>query len=118
MNIKPHPDTDLTQDQLEVLVNRLTGRRFEFVAMLDRLVQQIAARDDCSVADAAEAASLQEDRLRAGSVADQYRQTIMEIDLALDRLNRGNYGISESSGKSIPYERLLLVPWARTGVDE
>jgi RNA polymerase-binding transcription factor DksA len=30
----------------------------------------------------------------------------------------GNYGVSESSGDPIAYERLLLIPWARNDIDE
>jgi DnaK suppressor protein len=86
--------------------------------LLDTLNRQIAAKDNCSIADAAEAASLQENRARASGVAHQHRQTIAEIDLALKRLENGRYGVSETSGEPIAYERLSLIPWARTNIDE
>jgi DnaK suppressor protein len=110
--------TELSQDQLEELTERLTRKRSELVDTLAVLNQQIAAKDDCSIADAAEAASLQESRARASGVANQQMQTIAEIDLALKRLENGRYGVSESSGEPIAHERLLLIPWARNGADE
>jgi len=118
MKIHGHVDAELSEDQLNELANRLTEKRNELVDTLALLNRQIAAKDDCSLADAAEAASLQENRARASGIADQHRQTITEIDLALKRLENGRYGVSESSGESIAYERLLLIPWARNNADE
>ena len=114
MIISAHPDTNLSQGQVNELANRLISIRSELVDILETLDKQIITRDDCSIADAADAASLQENRLRASGIAAQHRQTIMEIDLAFERLKSGHYGVSEVSGKPIPYERLMLIPWART----
>lgn len=118
MNSRAHPDAELSPAQLEELARRLVSMRRELAKMLGTLDRQIAAKDDCSIADAAEAASVQESRLRASGIANQHKQTIAEIDLAFKRLERGHYGVSESSGEPIAYERLLLIPWARTGADE
>jgi len=116
--IQAHSDAELTDSQLDELANHLVNKGRELADMLDKLDLQIAAKDDCSLSDAAEAASLQESRIRASGIADQHRQTIAEINLALSRLENGRYGVSDTSGKPIAYERLLLIPWARTGSDE
>ena len=118
MIIQAHSDAELTDSQLDELANRLVNKRRELADMLDKLDLQVAAKDDCSFSDAAEAASLQENRVRASGIADQHRLTIAEINLALSRLENGRYGVSDTSGKPIAYERLLLIPWARTGSDE
>jgi len=41
---------------------------------------------------------------------------LVEIDAALDRLYRtpDRYGVCEATGKPIPFERLDIIPWART----
>ncbi len=41
---------------------------------------------------------------------------LAEIDAALERLYRSpeQFGICEETGREIPYERLEVVPWART----
>jgi DnaK suppressor protein len=113
-----HPDATLSQTQLAELTERLVSKRRELVDAMKTLNQQIAAKDGCSVADAAEAASLQEQRSRASGVADQNQRTIVEIDAALSRLQNGQYGVSVLSGEPIAYARLALVPWARTGANE
>ncbi len=118
MKYRAHPDAELSQSQLEEFASRLVSKRRELTDMFDTLNRQITSKDDCSVADAAEAASLQESRVRARSLADHNRETIAEIDFALERLTSGRYGVSEITGEPIPCARLLLIPWARTGADE
>ncbi len=117
-SIQAHVDAELNHTQLNELVKRLMNKRRELADMFDTLNQQIVTKDDCSISDAAEAASVQESRARASSVADHNRQTIVEIDAALERLKNGRYGVSEATGKPIAYGRLLLIPWSRTSVDE
>ena len=107
-----------SDDQLQELTKRLEDKRVELLDTLRLLDQQIAAKEDCSLGDAVEAASLQEARARASGIADQHKYTLSEIDLALRRMELGRYGISDASGDSITYERLLLIPWARNGIAE
>jgi DnaK suppressor protein len=51
-------------------------------------------------------------------VANETRMSgeLAEIDAALDRLYRTpeRFGICEETGRPIPFERLDIVPWART----
>ena len=47
----------------------------------------------------------------------QARQTVDEIDAALERIVKGTYGICEYSGEPIPKERLRAIPWARERVE-
>jgi DnaK suppressor protein len=51
-------------------------------------------------------------------LADRQRELVEEIDAALRRMELGTYGISESSGEPIPYNRLVAVPWARNAAHE
>ncbi|MDQ6877496.1 MAG: conjugal transfer protein TraR [Candidatus Dormibacteraeota bacterium] len=46
------------------------------------------------------------------------RETLAQINRALRRINEGNYGLSEVSGRPIPIERLEAVPFATTLADE
>jgi RNA polymerase-binding transcription factor DksA len=43
-------------------------------------------------------------------LSSQARQTILEIDAALARIEQGTYGYSEVSGSPIPRERLEAIP--------
>lgn len=41
-----------------------------------------------------------------------------QVERALARLGDGTYGFSEVTGKPIPLERLEILPWATTNVDD
>jgi DnaK suppressor protein len=118
MNIRAHADANLTEGQLEELARKLVDKRHQLVATLEILNRQIAMKEDCSLRDAAEVASQREEIARASGIADQHNQTIAEIDRAVRRLESGRYGVSEVSGEPIPYDRLSLIPWARTGLGD
>jgi RNA polymerase-binding transcription factor DksA len=49
-------------------------------------------------------------------MADRESATLTEIDAALQRMYQepDRFGICERTGKEIPFERLDIVPWART----
>ncbi|MDD2369890.1 MAG: TraR/DksA family transcriptional regulator [Sulfuricurvum sp.] len=52
------------------------------------------------------------------AILSQLQSQLFEIDAALNRINLGIYGICEKTGKSIPIERLMANPTARTVVGE
>jgi RNA polymerase-binding transcription factor DksA len=58
------------------------------------------------------------ERERDLTLSAQARQTIADIETALDRLSTGRYGYSTESGRPIPRERLEAIPWATMLVEE
>ena len=50
------------------------------------------------------------------SIATRVSRELAEIDGALDRLYRNpeQFGVCEDTGRDIPFERLDVIPWART----
>ncbi|MHC4122985.1 MAG: TraR/DksA family transcriptional regulator [Planctomycetota bacterium] len=48
---------------------------------------------------------------------DSERKLLREIDAALERIERGVYGVCEGSRKLIPKQRLNAIPWARYSVE-
>ncbi len=48
---------------------------------------------------------------------DSERQLLKETDDALERIEKGTYGICEGTGKRIPKARLEANPWARYRVE-
>jgi RNA polymerase-binding transcription factor DksA len=58
------------------------------------------------------------ERERDLTLSASARQTVEEIDKALERLKVGDYGYSERSGKPIPRERLKAIPWTTELVEE
>ncbi len=58
------------------------------------------------------------ERERDLALSAQARQTIADIDAALERLTQGTYGYSLESGRPISRERLEAIPWATVLVEE
>ena len=58
------------------------------------------------------------ERERDLALSAQARQTVAEIDAALERMANGTYGYSLVSGLPIPRERLEAIPWATVLVEE
>src|SRR2546426_971292 len=65
----------------------------------------------------ADAGSDAYDRDFALSLLSQEQDALYEIDEALKRVEQGNYGVCEMSGKPIPHARLEAIPFARFTVD-
>lgn len=59
------------------------------------------------------------DQEMSAQLAQRASRDLEEIDAALQRLYESpeRFGISEETGRPIPFERLDLIPWARTGAE-
>lgn len=52
----------------------------------------------------------------AVAMIERERRTLEQIEAALSRIKKGNYGTCVSRGKPIPDARLNAMPWARVCV--
>ena len=52
------------------------------------------------------------DRERDLALSAQARAEVVEIDVALDKIDEGTYGVCDRCGKHIPKARLEVIPWA------
>jgi len=116
--------TTLTRDQRAHLVRRLEEERGLLSRALNRAVAEGAQADeqdrdgDLSAVPfhpADRGTDTMESELQAANATRMSRE-LAEIDAALDRLHRSpdRFGICEDTGEPIPFERLDVIPWART----
>ena len=68
--------------------------------------------------EGAEGDGMAVERDRDLMLSAQARETVAEIDAALDRMAEGTYGYSVQSGRPIPHDRLEAIPWATLLVEE
>ncbi len=118
MNMRAHPDADLSPEKVQKLRDQIADRRRELVDSIDSLDETIKNKHDCDILDSGDSASHNEEHRRSATIIKHHKETIAEIDAALDRLKKGRFGISETTGEPIAYERLLAIPWARTGLSD
>jgi DnaK suppressor protein len=110
---KPH----LTAKQLTKLREMLEQKREELTHQQRALIDSAVVVEDALI-ETGEQAAREAQIEESIPLAEQERRILDEIEHALDKVDDGTYGISEVTGKPIPYERLLAVPWARANVDE
>jgi DnaK suppressor protein len=114
----------LTAEQLQHFEDRLREERARALRILNRSLsehtdasEQERAGDISSVPFhiADRGTDTMEDELDAVN-ATRVSRELAEIDAALDRLYQHpeRFGICEETGAPIPYERLDIIPWART----
>lgn len=114
----------LTDAQRRQLERRLQEERARTQRALARSIDdQTMATDQARAGDTTTAplhladigTDTMEAELDASNAARMSRQ-LAEIDAALERLFRDpeRFGICEDTGDEIPFERLDIIPWART----
>jgi DnaK suppressor protein len=114
----------LTREQRAHLERRLEEERLLLSRALNRAVAEGAQADeqdrdgDLSAVPfhpADRGTDTMESELQAANATRMSRE-LAEIDAALDRLHRSpdRFGICEDTGDPIPFERLDVIPWART----
>lgn len=105
---------DLLESEREQLVGQATRLEDEANSLIEDGEMGDVQFDD----ESGEGDTMVVERERDLALSAQARQTVTEIDAALERLAVGTYGFSTASGKPIPRERLEAIPWATELVEE
>jgi RNA polymerase-binding transcription factor DksA len=114
-------DQKFLEGQLHALMTereQLTGQARRLEAEAASLIEDVEMGDVQFDDESGEGDTMVVERERDLALSAQARQTIIDIDAALDRLGEGTYGYSAQSGLPIPKERLRAIPWATLRVDE
>jgi DnaK suppressor protein len=106
----------LTKNQLAEMRRRLEEERTRILRVL-RAPEPAAPQADQET-EFEEAAQRAAERTQDLEIESRERALLAEVERALAKLDEGTYGMSETTGAPIPYERLAAVPWARDDVGE
>jgi DnaK suppressor protein len=114
----------LTAEQLQHMEERLQEERARALQILNRSVAEHADESEQDQAGNLSSlpfhpADLGTDTMQAeldATNATRVSRELAEIDAALERVYRNpeQFGVCQETGADIPYERLDLIPWART----
>jgi RNA polymerase-binding transcription factor DksA len=116
-----HFEMAFLEQQLRHLVaerTSLTGQANRLEDEANMLIEDHEMGDVQFDDESGEGDTMVVERERDLALSAQARQTVVEIDEALDRLSKGTYGLSVVSGDPIPTERLRAIPWATLLVHE
>jgi DnaK suppressor protein len=107
----------LSRSRQAELRRTLEAKKAQLLRMHENREEQAGEVELASVDVVDRAEGMIEDRLRA-ALDEHDRRLLGEIEHALAKMDAGTYGVSEMSGRPIPFARLLAVPWARFDADE
>lgn len=106
----------MEQEVLERLHQKLLDKRRELQIALNIESQKDNQMDE-EGKDPLDAAATYTNRELVARQIDQYRQLLLDVEEALERVEEGTYGICLGSGEPIPIRRLDAIPWARYTID-
>jgi DnaK suppressor protein len=104
--------SELSQEQREQLQKQLLEAK---EALTSRRSGQLRARTDLltEVEDEGDAASRANSEDTLVILAESEHARLAQIDRALAKFSKGEYGLDEETGEPIPFGRLAALPWAR-----
>jgi RNA polymerase-binding transcription factor DksA len=114
-------DAAFLESQLRLLIEErvaLTGQATRLEDEANMLIEDHEMGDVQFDDESGEGDTMVVERERDLALSAQARQTVAEIDTAIDRIASGTYGFSSVSGDPIPAERLEAIPWATMLVHE
>lgn len=96
---------------------RLTAARQRLLQTRNEHRIEAAALGEPAVEDRGDQASESTERDLLMAELEVEEQQLAEVEAALERIRTGRYGICERSGQPISWERLRVLPWARTAIE-
>jgi DnaK suppressor protein len=99
------------RNKFTALEKELASQRTELRQRIDRHRLEVVKDRELDDETAAAVESVSRDMLAA--TLERERRTLTEIESALARMQKGEYGTCDSCGSVIPKARLEALPWAR-----
>ncbi len=99
------------RNKFNILEKQLTSQRNELRLRIERHRQDTVT--DREPDDEAAAAVENASRDMLAATMERERRTLIEIESALARIKKGEYGVCDSCGGPIARARLEALPWAR-----
>jgi DnaK suppressor protein len=103
------------QQKFEPFENLLRTRLAELTAHLDQLRREIVIDDE--VDDEVQQAYRSNNREFVMTTMEREIRNVSEIEQALDRIAKNEYGVCVTCETAIPEKRLHAIPWTRLCVD-
>ena len=102
--------TRTLRGKFSVLKKELASQRNELRMRIDRHRMEVVMDHELDDEAATAVENASKDMLAA--TLERERRTLNEIELALIRMKKGEYGTCDSCGAAIPRARLDALPWA------
>ncbi len=102
---------------LQTWKERLLALRDELAGEVEVLKQESFSLGTDAVQDMGDDAAVTYNRQVLLNLSEREREQLRRIEEALERIERGSFGMCEDCGEPIPRARLEAVPWATLCVE-
>lgn len=106
----------LSDKTLQVCKTKLLALKSEMLNQIKTVAAEFNMVDKASGDESDLAAAHQEEHNFLTTQA-RIKTRLIEIELALSRIENGNYGICEETDELIETERLMAIPWTRLSIE-
>jgi len=103
----------LTQEELEMFKNKLLDRRVQIEKNLTGTTLELNGMRELELNDEGDYAAASAETMVDSAILEQQRKELAEIDLALDKIKHGTYGVCEMCEEPIGRARLEVKNFAR-----
>jgi len=107
----------MDQEKLLFFKGLLEGRLHVLLEEAGKTCQDMRQNQNGDFPDPTDRAALESDRNFLLRIKDRERKLIMKVKEALDRIEKGTFGICESCGRSISEKRLMARPVTTQCID-
>jgi DnaK suppressor protein len=108
----------ISETDLSALKHALEIKRGDLLRLRNRAEVEGTRSDETNYPDRSDAGTRAEEEQESLDLADHEGALLAEVEHALAKFDKGTYGLSESSNRPIPLDRLRALPWARHTADE
>ncbi len=111
---KPKRESKESKESLEQYRKMLLKRREELAASVKSHAEELPDTGmDGATGDQADQAATDYTTEMFGALLERQAGTLEEVERALNKMDRGEFGICEACEKAIPSKRIKALPWAR-----
>jgi len=113
----PNKGSVVNKKELDVVKKNLQARRHEIIDKLSDTQDQSKQNETDIAQDLADKAESSYTKEFLLSLSNAEREELLQIDAALKRIARGEYGLCRSCQKEISKKRLAAIPWTPLCID-
>ena len=115
IQVRAHEDAKLTKAEMTQLHAMLIEEKNRVLQNFETHVGD-ALSDEDILADEMDIAQRSTDQASFFRMADKDRKLLIEIDVAMEKMKNGEYGLCEGTDEPIGFKRLEIRPWTRYSV--
>jgi len=101
----------------DIIREKLLSEKNRILSDVSAKIRQESSQEQREIGDIYDIASDERERELSLMLGDRERKKLAEIDLALERIKEGTYGVCEECGEPVGEKRLEVLPFTRVCVD-